>query len=221
MKVFLVACTKPSAITGCNGVEEFIAYCARVSNPENQNNKSSTEKLLKYLIKHKHWSPFEMASLTIGIQTTRDISRQILRHRSFSFQEFSQRYAETLNFEIREPRFQDEKNRQNSIKLNKNDPKAVEKAETFQLAQVKVLNEARNAYLEALGKGIAKEQARALLPEGLTGTTLYMSGTLRSWIHFCQLRMAHGTQKEHQDIAKKCWEIIETHFPTVVKACDA
>ena len=221
MKVFLVACTKPSAITGCNGVEEFIAYCARVSNPENQNNKSSTEKLLKYLIKHKHWSPFEMASLTIGIQTTRDISRQILRHRSFSFQEFSQRYAETLNFEIREPRFQDEKNRQNSIKLDKNDPKAVEKAETFQLAQVKVLNEARNAYLEALGKGIAKEQARALLPEGLTGTTLYMSGTLRSWIHFCQLRMAHGTQKEHQDIAKKCWEIIETHFPTVVKACDA
>jgi len=221
MKVFLVACTKPSAITGCNGVEEFIAYCARVSNPENQNNKGSTEKLLKYLIKHKHWSPFEMASLTIGIQTTRDISRQILRHRSFSFQEFSQRYAETLNFEIREPRFQDEKNRQNSIKLNKNDPKAVEKAETFQLAQVKVLNEARNAYLEALGKGIAKEQARALLPEGLTGTTLYMSGTLRSWIHFCQLRMAHGTQKEHQDIAKKCWEIIETHFPTVVKACDA
>jgi len=221
MKVFLVACTKPSAITGCNGVEEFIAYCARVSNPENQNNKGSTEKLLKYLIKHKHWSPFEMASLTIGIQTTRDISRQILRHRSFSFQEFSQRYAETLNFEIREPRFQDEKNRQNSIKLDKNDPKAVEKAETFQLAQVKVLNEARNAYLEALGKGIAKEQARALLPEGLTGTTLYMSGTLRSWIHFCQLRMAHGTQKEHQDIAKKCWEIIETHFPTVVKACDA
>ncbi len=221
MKVFLVACTKPSAITGCNGVEEFIAYCARVSNPENQNNKGSTEKLLKYLIKHKHWSPFEMASLTIGIQTTRDISRQILRHRSFSFQEFSQRYAETLNFEIREPRFQDEKNRQNSIKLNKNDPKAVEKAETFQLAQVKVLNEARNAYLEALEKGIAKEQARALLPEGLTGTTLYMSGTLRSWIHFCQLRMAHGTQKEHQDIAKKCWEIIETHFPTVVKACDA
>jgi len=221
MEVFLVACTKPSAITGCNGVEEFIAYCARVSNPENQNNKGSTEKLLKYLIKHKHWSPFEMASLTIGIQTTRDISRQILRHRSFSFQEFSQRYAETLNFEIREPRFQDEKNRQNSIKLNKNDPKAVEKAETFQLAQVKVLNEARNAYLEALGKGIAKEQARALLPEGLTGTTLYMSGTLRSWIHFCQLRMAHGTQKEHQDIAKKCWEIIETHFPTVVKACDA
>ena len=221
MEVFLVACTKPSAITGCNGVEEFIAYCARVSNPENQNNKGSTEKLLKYLIKHKHWSPFEMASLTIGIQTTRDISRQILRHRSFSFQEFSQRYAETLNFEIREPRFQDEKNRQNSIKLDKNDPKAVEKAETFQLAQVKVLNEARNAYLEALGKGIAKEQARALLPEGLTGTTLYMSGTLRSWIHFCQLRMAHGTQKEHQDIAKKCWEIIETHFPTVVKACDA
>lgn len=221
MEVFLVACTKPSAITGCNGVEEFIAYCARVSNPENQNNKGSTEKLLKYLIKHKHWSPFEMASLTIGIQTTRDISRQILRHRSFSFQEFSQRYAETLNFEIREPRFQDEKNRQNSIKLDKNDPKAVEKAETFQLAQVKVLNEARNAYLEALEKGIAKEQARALLPEGLTGTTLYMSGTLRSWIHFCQLRMAHGTQKEHQDIAKKCWEIIETYFPTVVKACDA
>jgi thymidylate synthase (FAD) len=220
MEVFLVACTKPSAITGCNGVEEFIAYCARVSNPENQNNKGSTEKLLKYLIKHKHWSPFEMASLTIGIQTTRDISRQILRHRSFSFQEFSQRYAETLNFEIREPRFQDEKNRQNSIKLDKNDPKAVEKAETFQLAQVKVLNEARNAYLEALEKGIAKEQARALLPEGLTGTTLYMSGTLRSWIHFCQLRMAHGTQKEHQDIAKKCWEIIETYFPTVVKACD-
>jgi thymidylate synthase (FAD) len=220
MEVFLVACTKPSAITGCNGVEEFIAYCARVSNPENQNNKGSTEKLLKYLIKHKHWSPFEMASLTIGIQTTRDISRQILRHRSFSFQEFSQRYAETLNFEIREPRFQDEKNRQNSIKLDKNDPKAVEKAETFQLAQVKVLNEARNAYLEALEKGIAKEQARALLPEGLTGTTLYMSGTLRSWIHLCQLRMAHGTQKEHQDIAKKCWEIIETYFPTVVKACD-
>jgi thymidylate synthase (FAD) len=161
-------------------------------------------------MEHQHWSPFEMVSLTMEIKTTRDISRQILRHRSFSFQEFSQRYAEATEFEDRECRLQDEKNRQNSIETDNQDI-----LEWWDTVQRNVIWAANNRYTEALKKGIAKEQARALLPEGLTGTTLYMAGTLRSWIHYCQLRSAHGTQKEHMQIAQECWKIISEHFPDI------
>tara|TARA_Y100000590_G_scaffold87048_3_gene97525 strand:+ start:7013 stop:7687 length:675 start_codon:yes stop_codon:yes gene_type:complete len=220
MKVALVALSKPSAITDCSSADEFIAYCARVSNPNNQNNKKTAPQLLAYLIKHGHWSPFEMISLTMEIETTRDISHQIVRHRSFSFQEFSQRYAVSDTFEIREARLQDEKNRQNSLGLDYEDEYHRRVNEDFSMAQHSVLQTSRKAYEEALKSGIAKEQARALLPEGMTGTTLYMAGTLRSWIHYCELRMANGTQQEHANIAKKCWEIIGTHFPSVVKAVE-
>jgi thymidylate synthase (FAD) len=221
MNVALVALSKPSAITDCSSADEFIAYCARVSNPNNQNNKKTAPQLLAYLIKHGHWSPFEMISLTMEIETTRDISHQIVRHRSFSFQEFSQRYAVSDTFEIREARLQDEKNRQNSLGLDYEDEYHRRVNEDFSMAQHSVLQTSRKAYEEALKSGIAKEQARALLPEGMTGTTLYMAGTLRSWIHYCELRMANGTQQEHANIAKKCWEIIGTHFPSVVKAVDS
>ena len=220
MNVALVALSKPSAITGSNSANDFIAYCARVSNPNNQNNNKTAPQLLAYLIKHGHWSPFEMVSLTMEIKTTRDISHQIVRHRSFSFQEFSQRYAVSDTFEIRESRLQDEKNRQNSIELDYEDEYHRRINEDFSMSQHAVLQTARDAYEKALDAGIAKEQARAVLPEGMTGTTLYMAGTLRSWIHYCELRMANGTQEEHADIAKKCWEIIGTHFPSVVKAVE-
>ena len=220
MNVALVALSKPSAITDCSSADEFIAYCARVSNPNNQNNSKTAPQLLAYLIKHGHWSPFEMVSLTMEIKTTRDISHQIVRHRSFSFQEFSQRYAVSDTFEIRESRLQDEKNRQNSIELDYEDEYHRRINEDFSMSQHAVLQTARDAYEKALDAGIAKEQARAVLPEGMTGTTLYMAGTLRSWIHYCELRMANGTQEEHADIAKKCWEIIGTHFPSVVKAVE-
>ena len=220
MNVALVALSRPSAITDCNSADEFIAYCARVSNPNNQNNSKTAPQLLAYLIKHGHWSPFEMVSLTMEIKTTRDISHQIVRHRSFSFQEFSQRYAVSDTFEIRESRLQDEKNRQNSIELDYEDEYHRRINEDFSMSQHAVLQPARDAYEKALDAGIAKEQARAVLPEGMTGTTLYMAGTLRSWIHYCELRMANGTQEEHADIAKKCWEIIGTHFPSVVKAVE-
>ena len=220
MNVALVALSKPSAITGSNSANDFIAYCARVSNPNNQNNNKTAPQLLAYLIKHGHWSPFEMISLTMEIQTTRDISHQIVRHRSFSFQEFSQRYAVSDTFEIRESRLQDEKNRQDSIALDYEDEYHRRINEDFSMSQHAVLQTARDAYEKALDAGIAKEQARAVLPEGMTGTTLYMAGTLRSWIHYCELRMANGTQEEHADIAKKCWEIIGTHFPSVVKAVE-
>lgn len=220
MNVALVALSRPSAITDCNSADEFIAYCARVSNPNNQNNSKTAPQLLAYLIKHGHWSPFEMVSLTMEIKTTRDISHQIVRHRSFSFQEFSQRYAVSDTFEIRESRLQDAKNRQNSIELDYEDEYHRRINEDFSMSQHAVLQTARDAYEKALDAGIAKEQARAVLPEGMTGTTLYMAGTLRSWIHYCELRMANGTQEEHADIAKKCWEIIGTHFPSVVKAVE-
>ena len=220
MNVALVALSRPSAVTDCNSADEFIAYCARVSNPNNQNNSKTAPQLLAYLIKHGHWSPFEMVSLTMEIKTTRDISHQIVRHRSFSFQEFSQRYAVSDTFEIRESRLQDAKNRQNSIELDYEDEYHRRINEDFSMSQHAVLQTARNAYEKALDAGIAKEQARAVLPEGMTGTTLYMAGTLRSWIHYCELRMANGTQEEHADIAKKCWEIIGTHFPSVVKAVE-
>jgi len=218
MHVKLVALSKPSAITECSTADQFIAYCARVSNPENQNNTKTASQLLKYLIKNQHWSPFEMVSLTLEIQTTRDISHQIVRHRSFSFQEFSQRYAKTESFEFRETRLQDPKNRQNSLDLDYGDDEHHRINEEFSMNQHTLLMKATQTYEEALKAGVAKEQARAVLPEGMSATTLYMAGTLRSWIHYCQLRMANGTQKEHADIAKECWKIIGTHFPSVIKA---
>lgn len=212
-QVNLIALSKPSAITGCHTAAELIAYTARVSNPTNQNNTETAPRLLRYLIREAHWSPFEMVHMTIEIKTTRDIARQILRHRSFSFQEFSQRYAEATEFETRTARLQDTKNRQNSVETDDRDL-----LEWWQMQQKKVQNQAEIAYKDALKKGIAKEQARALLPEGLTGSTLYMSGTLRSWIHYCELRRGNGTQKEHAEIADKCWEIIGIHFPDIVEA---
>ena len=215
MNVSLVGMTQPSAVTGCHTANELIAYAARVSNPGNQNNADTAPKLLKYLIKNAHWSPFEMVSVTMEIKTTRDIGRQIIRHRSFSFQEFSQRYAVSENYVDREARLQDPKNRQNSVET---DDRALQ--EDWNMKQHEVVNKAREVYEWALKKGIAKEQARAVLPEGNTETTLYMSGTLRSWVHYCQLRMANGTQKEHMDIARECWEVISYHFPDVAEACD-
>ena len=215
MGVSLVGMTQPSAMTGCYTANELIAYTARVSNPENQNNDKTASKLLKYLIKHEHWSPFEMVSATLEIKTTRDISRQIIRHRSFSFQEFSQRYAESTNFETRECRLQDQTNRQNSIETEDR-----ELAEWWNMAQKELIQKSKLIYQTALDHGIAKEQARAVLPEGNTETTLYMSGTLRSWIHYCKLRRSNGTQKEHQKIADQCWDVLSQHFPDVAKAVE-
>jgi thymidylate synthase (FAD) len=214
-KVKLIALSKPNAETGCHTAEELIAYAARVSNPTNQGNKQTAGKLVRYLIKENHWSPLEMVHMTLEITTTRDISRQIVRHRSFSFQEFSQRYAESESFVNREARLQDTKNRQNSVVT---DDKAL--AEAWQMKQAKATSEALAAYRWALSRGIAKEQARAVLPEGNTETTLYMAGSLRSWIHYCDLRRANGTQKEHMIVADQCWDIIKTHFPDIVEAVD-
>ena len=194
-----------------NDIQELIAYCARVSNPSNQANSETSTKLLHYLAKHKHWSPFEMVSACLEIETTRDIARQILRHRSFSFQEFSQRYADPtvdLNFTTREARLQDHKNRQNSIEVND----AWLQSEWDQ-AQKNVILAAEVAYNWAIENGIAKEQARAVLPEGLTMSRMYVNGTLRSWIHFIELRSANGTQKEHQEIALACAKVINQVFP--------
>jgi thymidylate synthase (FAD) len=212
-EVNLIALSKPSAQTGCNTASDLIAYTARVSNPANQNNTKTAPKLLGYLARENHWSPFEMVHMTLEIKTTRDIARQILRHRSFSFQEFSQRYAVATGFETREARLQDEKNRQNSVETDDRDLN-----EWWQMQQKKVQGQADLAYRDALKRGIAKEQARALLPEGLTQSTLYMSGSLRSWIHYCDLRRGNGTQKEHMEVAEKCWDIIGVHFPDVVEA---
>ena len=214
-EVNLIALSKPSAITDCNTAADLIAYTARVSNPANQSNLETAPRLLRYLIKENHWSPFEMVHMTIEIKTTRDIARQILRHRSFSFQEFSQRYAVAPGFESREARLQDEKNRQNSVETDDRDLN-----EWWQMEQRKVQARAEMSYKDALAKGVAKEQARALLPEGLTQSTLYMAGSLRSWIHYCDLRRGNGTQKEHAEIADKCWEIIRGHFPDIVKALE-
>jgi len=214
-EVNLIALSKPSAITDCNTAADLIAYTARVSNPANQSNLETAPRLLRYLIKENHWSPFEMVHMTIEIKTTRDIARQILRHRSFSFQEFSQRYAVAPGFESREARLQDEKNRQNSVETDDHNLN-----EWWQMEQRKVQARAEMSYKDALAKGVAKEQARALLPEGLTQSTLYMAGSLRSWIHYCDLRRGNGTQKEHAEIADKCWEIIRGHFPDIVKALE-
>jgi len=216
-KVKLISLSKPSADTGCHTAEELVAYAARVSNPSNQNNAKTAGKLVRYLIRENHWSPLEMVHLTLEITTTRDISRQIIRHRSFSFQEFSQRYAKSESFELREARLQDLKNRQNSVALTEDN---VELSQQWRDKQSELLQQSKEVYNWALDNGIAKEQARAVLPEGNTETTLYMAGTLRSWIHYCDLRMGNGTQKEHMDVAKQCWEIIGVHFPDVIKALE-
>jgi len=220
-EVSLVGMTQPSAITGCHTANELIAYAARVSNPGNQNNEKTAPKLLRYLIKEGHWSPFEMVSVTMEIKTTRDISRQIIRHRSFAFQEFSQRYAVSEGFNThREARKQHPTNRQ--LSMVDEDPIRQKKAqEVFNEMQAEVAKVAKDYYEMALNTGIAKEQARALLPEGLTETTLYMSGTLRSWIHYCELRRGHGTQSEHIKVADKCWDVLGTHFSDVVKAVES
>jgi thymidylate synthase (FAD) len=191
--------------------ESFIAYCARVSNPANQNNTETAEKLLKYLVKNKHWSPFEMVHVVMEIETTRDIARQILRHRSFSFQEFSQRYAAVAEMnKPREARLQDQKNRQNSIENEDS-----ELQDVWDLLQEQLTEDAKAAYDWAIKNGIAKEQARVVLPEGLTMSRMYMSGSLRSWIHYCELRMGNGTQKEHREIATQCWNNIVKKFPSL------
>ena len=194
-------------------IEEKVAYCARVSNPENQMNKETAPKLLKYLMKHKHWSPFEMANVCMEIETTRDIARQILRHRSFSFQEFSQRYAVVNEFSIRECRMQDTKNRQNS--LNTDD---VELQHWWNVTQLRVQTEAQFMYQAALNKGIAKEQARALLPEGMAVSKMYMNGTLRSWLHYIEVRTDPSTQKEHRDVAEACKSVLSILCPSVMEA---
>jgi thymidylate synthase (FAD) len=214
MNVRMISYSKPSREMydeGLIDVQELVAFCARVSNPSNQFNTDTSEKLIKYLIKHQHWSPLEMVSACLEIETTRDIARQILRHRSFSFQEFSQRYADPtkdLSFVLREARLQDTKNRQNSVE---NDNLAL--AAWWEERQKRVIEEAKNAYEWAILNGIAKEQARAVLPEGLTVSRLYMNGTLRSWIHFIELRSANGTQKEHQEVARACAKVIAEVFP--------
>jgi thymidylate synthase (FAD) len=188
---------------------DMVAYCARVSNPSNQSNTLSNHRLISYLIRNKHWSPFEMVNICISITTTRDIARQILRHRSFSFQEFSQRYANpSLDFETREPRLQDMKNRQNSIEVE--NPILQNQWETIQNDCAK---NAKEAYEWAIENGIAKEQARCILPEGMTPSTLYMNGTLRSWIHYLEIRMSKETQKEHRIVAEKCYTVIRSIFP--------
>jgi thymidylate synthase (FAD) len=193
-------------------LQDSIAYCARVSNPANQSNTETNERLLKYLIKNQHWSPFEMVSICLEIETTRDICRQILRHRSFSFQEFSQRYAEaSLGFVTRETRLQDVKNRQNSIETE-NEELAIEWAEK----QQQLAEHSKQTYDWALNHGIAKEQARAVLPEGMTVSRMYMNGTLRSWIHYIQLRCANGTQKEHREVALECANVISSIFPMIM-----
>lgn len=220
--VKLVGITKPVgfAVTGeIHTAEDLVAYCARVSNPNNQHNTLTAEKLLKYLVKHRHWSPFEMVSLTMEINTTRDVARQILRHRSFSFQEFSQRYAAVQEMSgPREARLQDQKNRQNSIEIAEGDKVATKAA--WEEMQRQVIKEVSAVYNWAIEKGIAKEVARSVLPEGLTMSRMYMSGTLRSWIHYCELRMANGTQKEHQLIARDCWDVIVREFPSLKEVLD-
>ena len=202
----------PAAFIGIDNLQDFVAYCARVSNPTNQMNSDTAEKLIKYLIKHKHWSPLEMVSATMEIETTRDIARQLLRHRSFSFQEFSQRYADPADmdgvFETSEARLQDTKNRQNSIETDDAELQA-----QWNTKQQAVIQEAEEAYEWAIENGIAKEQARKVLPEGLTLSRLYVNGTLRSWVHYIELRSANGTQKEHMELAKACGQAIAEVFP--------
>ena len=219
MKVKLVSYSQPHysfySETGMGSLEDIVAYTARVSNPTNQTNKETAPRLIKYLIDHKHWSPLEMVSLTLEIETTRDIGRQILRHRSFSFQEFSQRYADptemtSVGFELREARLQDVKNRQSSIPTSR--PELIE---WWNTKQKEIADMAATVYADAIDFGVAKEQARAVLPEGLTPSRMYMSGTLRSWVHYIQLRSGNGTQKEHQEIALAAADAIAEVFPMI------
>lgn len=202
-------------------MQELVAYCARVSNPGNQSNSATAGKLLKYLIKNKHWSPFEMVNVCIEITTTRDIGRQILRHRSFSFQEFSQRYADPtdaqsgLDYSTRECRLQDTKNRQNSVEIDKDDIEQAYLAHQWEKLQKEIIQRCDEVYKWAVSSGIAKEQARAVLPEGLTNSRMYINGTLRSWIHYIEVRDGNGTQKEHAEIARACAEVIAKLFPLI------
>lgn len=218
MKVRLISSSKPARgmyDEGLTDAQELIAFCARVSNPANQYNMDTAEKLIRYLVKHKHWSPLEMVSACLEIETTRDIARQILRHRSFSFQEFSQRYADPtkdLDFVIREARLQDTKNRQNSVLTEDR-----ELQERWAAMQQRVIDEVKYAYKWAIENGIAKEQARAVLPEGNTVSRLYMNGTLRSWVHFIELRSGNGTQREHMEVARECAKVIAEIFPMVTE----
>lgn len=219
MNVKLVSYSQPSEefkTEGINDAQELIAFCARVSNPSNQMNKETSEKLIKYLIKHAHWSPLEMVSACLEIDTTRDIAHQIVRHRSFSFQEFSQRYANPKEFGemfvLREARLQDQNNRQNSVELGTTQQE-MNLINDWESQQQKVIDAAKEAYDWAIQNGIAKEQARSVLPEGCTKTRLYMNGTLRSWVHYIELRGANGTQKEHMDIAHACAKVIAKIFP--------
>jgi len=224
MNVIIKAVTRP--VDEEMSIDEFVAYVARVSNPSNQSNSLTATKLLKYLAKNKHWSPFEMVNVVMEINTTRDIARQILRHRSFFFQEFSQRYADPtsdLGFTTREARLQDTKNRQNSIEIGIDgwiDDRGKDKIGTWNIMQELALNASKDAYKWAIENGIAKEQARAVLPEGLTNSRLYMNGTLRSWVHYCQLRMSNGTQKEHREIATDAWYLITEVFPSLKDTLD-
>jgi thymidylate synthase (FAD) len=212
MKVRLIGYTQPVDIIGLDDVQDLIAYCARVSNPSNQMNQETAPKLLNYLAKHKHWSPFEMASATMEIETTRDIARQMLRHRSFAFQEFSQRYADVRDMDdslvIRKARLQDQKNRQNSVITDD-----VSLHNTWEVHQRAVWQRAMEAYNWAINNGIAKEQARAVLPEGNTPSRLYMQGSIRSWIHFIELRSGNGTQREHMEVAREVGNAITKIFP--------
>lgn len=218
MNVKLIAYSQPSEeieLEGLTNAQELIAFCARVSNPTNQMNTATSEKLIKYLVNNKHWSPLEMVSVTLEIETTRDIARQMLRHRSFSFQEFSQRYADPtlhLEFVTREARLQDEKNRQNSVSLD-DQPNAVALKKAWEEKQQAMIQLAKETYTWAIEHGIAKEQARAVLPEGLTMSRLYMHGTLRSWVHYIDLRSGNGTQKEHMEVAIACANVIAKVFP--------
>ncbi|CAB4162107.1 THY1 Predicted alternative thymidylate synthase [uncultured Caudovirales phage] len=211
----IIAVTQP---TDGMTVDEFVAYVARVSNPSNQNNHETAPKLLRYLAKHKHWSPFEMVNIVMSIETTRDIARQILRHRSFSFQEFSQRYADptqSLGFTTRQARLQDQKNRQNSVETDDESLQG-----TWEHLQNNMIEYTNKTYKWAIQNGIAKEQARALLPEGLTVSRMYMNGTLRSWVHYCALRSGPETQKEHREIALDAWYQISEQFPSLKDCLD-
>ena len=209
MHVKLVSYTQ--SVDPSQSFQDLVAYCAKVSNPANQYNTETNEKLINYLIKNNHWSPLEMVNICLEIETTRDIARQILRHRSFSFQEFSQRYAvANLGFEYKEARIQDKKNRQNSIEIEDTNLQ-----ETWKTVQSHIAETAETAYKWALENGIAKEQARAILPEGMTVSRLYMNGNLRSWVHYIQLRSGNGTQKEHREVALKCADEIEKIFPMI------
>ena len=223
MKVKLVSYSSADRSLIENGIEDMqdlVAFCARVSNPNNQFNTQTSEKLITYLVNNKHWSPLEMVSACLEIETTRDIARQMLRHRSFSFQEFSQRYADPtkdLEFVIREARLQDTKNRQNSIEIDENNLDAFDIISQWERQQEIVIETAKRAYTWAIINGIAKEQARAVLPEGNTVSRLYMNGTLRSWIHYIELRSSNGTQKEHIEVARACANVISSVFPMALK----